>query len=683
MLLPYGTLPTRPVSFGKIAASSTSSKQFVSGSNRTTPSEPLAPFEPFPRTGSPSTASVMFGETGSDTPPALCQRALESPSGMNDKAGQASTVTLLRSVYRSEGSKSDSVEEPPEKVLDTANASLQEEEEGGGGSDCEFEPAPTTTPKLPVKLSKTSASSTAHQTVQFVQQAGSTTVASTASPRNKSLRAVQHVVPSTIFTAPVQLGKADKTPVRVGGMSGKKAVPSEKVVPVKNVQTVKNGNSSSAATKTKKNLPAELHPVSDSTKARRTERFNRLDQNQFWKLSSGTYVEDILFKRTLFMNATMKIRSFMIDVECPMTESLFKADDWLEIKKSAEFALPLLPKSTLEYLNRVRVSAIRGAPVIEQKMPKEDRGSCELILQTFMTWIRLYEKRPSPFLANLSEAFWGRNSWPLLNDLFFDIDNIFMIDGEKGGLESSRRKNEGRKWIPDAKTAPKRRGRKFDLIARDVLQERDWLIVERMLKWDVTSNKFLKETTIDLLREMHTIQTFRLQECLNPKFKDEARFFGLYTGDRGFQSFELMPAPRGSYVTFIKEHPIYNLPTSMTDNLGQHSQGLLAMIRTLEAYHRPQESNHEQVELGEELCAWLYGNNCEINNPETVLASSPCISPVSSRAPSVVGLPLDEESSDELSHEQSPNRFQDTDANDDTAALYGDDDIAMWYSHEE
>lgn len=76
----------------------------------------------------------------------------------------------------------------------------------------------------------------------------------------------------------------------------------------------------------------------------------------------------------------------MIDVECPMTESLFKADDWLEIKKSAEFALPLLPKSTLEYLNRVRVSAIRGAPVIEQKMPKEDRGSCELILQTFMTW---------------------------------------------------------------------------------------------------------------------------------------------------------------------------------------------------------------------------------------------------------------------------------------------------------
>ncbi|KAK3813960.1 MAG: hypothetical protein J3Q66DRAFT_411338 [Benniella sp.] len=58
----------------------------------------------------------------------------------------------------------------------------------------------------------------------------------------------------------------------------------------------------------------------------------------FWKLTSGTCVEAVLFKRTLFMNCTMKIRSFMIDNECPMTESLFEPKDWLEIKGSAEFA---------------------------------------------------------------------------------------------------------------------------------------------------------------------------------------------------------------------------------------------------------------------------------------------------------------------------------------------------------
>lgn len=147
----------------------------------------------------------------------------------------------------------------------------------------------------------------------------------------------------------------------------------------------------------------------------------------------------------------------------------------LEIKGSAEFALPLLPQSTLEYLNRLRVAAITGTPVIEQKMPKEDEGSCTLVLKTFLTWIPLYEKRPSPFLVNLPEAFWGRCSWPLLADFLYDVDNIYVIDGEKGGLESSRRRNEGRKWIPDGKTPPKRRGKRVDLIGRDVLQERDWI----------------------------------------------------------------------------------------------------------------------------------------------------------------------------------------------------------------
>ncbi|KAG0332848.1 hypothetical protein BG000_009689 [Podila horticola] len=609
ILVPYGRLPVPLVSVDKIAASSTSSKGLVSSRNRTAPSAPPAPFEPSLRSGAPSTAPTKFDETGSDTPPALRQHSLESPSGKNDKVGQALTDTPQKSVYHSEGANSDSVEGLSEEVSNTAHGSLQEKEDGGSESDSDFEPVPTTTPNLPVKFGNTAASSTEHQkSVQFVQQAGSTTMASTASPQNKLLQAVQYVAPSTTSTAPIQLSKVHKSPVRVGGMpgkkavpsekavSGKKAVPSEKALSVKTAHGIKNANSSSTTAKAKKNVPAKLQPVSDSTKARRT-----------------------------------------------------------------------------------------GDPIRErydEKMPKEDRGSCELILQTFLAWIRLYEKRPSPFLANLSESFWGRNSWPLLNDLFFDIDNIFMIDGEKGGLESSRRKNMGRKWIPDGKTAQKRRGRKLDLIARDVLQERDWLIVERMLKWDVTSNKFLKETTIDLLREMHTIQTFRLQDCLNTKFKDEAH--------RGFQSFELMPAPQSPYVTFIKEHPIYNLPTSMTDNLRQQAQGLvhllrvrLAMIHTLEAYHRPQESKDEQVELGEELCDWLYGNNCEIKNPETVLASSPFISPVSSPAPSVDGLPLDEESSHELSHEQLPNNFQDTDGEDDIAALNENDDIGAWLCSDE
>ncbi|KAG0027207.1 hypothetical protein BGZ81_005797 [Podila clonocystis] len=265
ILVPYGKMSAPLASFGKIATSSMSSKGVVSGRDRNAPSALPAPFEFSPGPGAPSTASAKFDKMGSDTPPALRQRSIKSPSGMNHKEGQA---LLHKPVYRSEGAKSNSVGGLPEKVSNTAHGSLQEEEEGGDGSDCDFEPVPMTAPNLPVK---TAASSTAHlKSVQFVQQAGSTMVASTASPRNKSLQAVQYVAPSITSTSPVQLSKVYMMPVRVGRMSSKKARPSVKAVSVKNAQSVKNAKSSSTATKAKKNVPTELHPVSDSTTARRT-----------------------------------------------------------------------------------------------------------------------------------------------------------------------------------------------------------------------------------------------------------------------------------------------------------------------------------------------------------------------------------------------------------------------------
>lgn len=133
-------------------------------------------------------------------------------------------------------------------------------------------------------------------------------------------------------------------------------------------------------------------------------------------------------------------------------------------------------------------------------------------------------------MVDLSEAFWGRKSWPLLMELLADLDNMYMIDGEKMGLESSRRKNDGRQWTPDTKPRRKRIGRKLDLIARDVVELKDWFLVERMKDWDEVSNKFLKESSCDLVRETHTIMANRMQDTMNVGFKDEARFFGVYSG---------------------------------------------------------------------------------------------------------------------------------------------------------
>ncbi|KAF9323289.1 hypothetical protein BG006_001595 [Podila minutissima] len=164
-----------------------------------------------------------------------------------------------------------------------------------------------------------------------------------------------------------------------------------------------------------------------------------------------------------------RIRSYMIDFECQTTKNLFTDEEWDELQHQNQFALPAIPKSTVSYLLKVRQAIVDRQPVVGVALPTEDRSSCKLILETFLVWERLYAKIPSPFVVDLSEAFWGRKSWPLLMELLADLDNMYMIDGEKMGLESSRRKNDGRQWTPDTKPRRKRIGRKLDLIARDVV----------------------------------------------------------------------------------------------------------------------------------------------------------------------------------------------------------------------
>ena len=62
----------------------------------------------------------------------------------------------------------------------------------------------------------------------------------------------------------------------------------------------------------------------------------------------------------------------------------------------------------------------------------------------------LYTKEPSPFVVgDLSESWWARTAWALLFNLLDDIPSIFMVDGEKRGLDSSKRRNMGRAYIPE------------------------------------------------------------------------------------------------------------------------------------------------------------------------------------------------------------------------------------------
>ncbi|KAG0195831.1 hypothetical protein BGX28_000552, partial [Mortierella sp. GBA30] len=91
--------------------------------------------------------------------------------------------------------------------------------------------------------------------------------------------------------------------------------------------------------------------------------------------------------------------------------------------------------------------------------------------------------------------------------------------------------NKNRKSEGDV-TRRRRIGRKLDLVARNLIKKEDWFIVENMHAWDQTYPKFLVETNVDLFREIHTIMVHRLQQAKNDEFQRNARFFGLYAGDK-------------------------------------------------------------------------------------------------------------------------------------------------------
>ena len=141
--------------------------------------------------------------------------------------------------------------------------------------------------------------------------------------------------------------------------------------------------------------------------------------------------------------------------------------------------------------------------------------------------------KPCPFgNKDLSESFWCREAWPIMKSLLSDVDGLTMIDGEKAGLESGKRRNMGRKVDMELSTPRKQTGRKLDLVARDTTNKRDWFIVESNKEWDEVSTKFLREIDMTLFKDLHLIASHRLQEQSSARFRSEARFLSVYSGGK-------------------------------------------------------------------------------------------------------------------------------------------------------
>ncbi|KAI8602239.1 hypothetical protein EDD21DRAFT_414180 [Dissophora ornata] len=209
-----------------------------------------------------------------------------------------------------------------------------------------------------------------------------------------------------------------------------------------------------------------------------------------------------------------------------------------------------------------------------------------------------------------------------MKGLLSDMDGLTMIDGEKAGLESGKRRNMGRKVDMETPTPRKQTGQKLDLVARDTTNKRDWFVVESLKEWDEVSTKFLHELDVTLFKDLHLIASHRLQEQPSPHFRSQARFFAIYSGGkplsttgRGFKTMEMRTCPFSAHIMLVNLYDSHLLP-STTATWRLQAQGLAHLLqvrscatRTVEIYEacssKESEDDEEEEDGGDE---WLYSS---------------------------------------------------------------------------
>ncbi|KAF9177515.1 hypothetical protein BGZ50_008685 [Haplosporangium sp. Z 11] len=387
----------------------------------------------------------------------------------------------------------------------------------------------------------------------------------------------------------------------------------------------------------KRSRPDDTH---GDTMSSRKERYRAMDTHKFWHLRSGRDVETVLFEASLDGTATFRMRSYTIDYDCSFTQALFTDEEWSELCEQRVFDLPDLCKTTEQYLLSLRKALNRGDHVTTVPIPETDVIACELALISLIQWTQLYKARPSPFdISDTSESFWCREGWPLLRRILGNVDGITMIDGEKTTYESRNRRNKDRRLDVEGQVPRKQKGKNVDMVGRDTRNQKDWFIVESMAVWDEFSTKFLHETSVVLFKELHLLASSRVQEAKRKDFVENARFFAVYSGGPGFETFQLRPTKKSPYIFLHQAHVSHILP-SASQTWTRQIQGIAHLLRvraavagTIQHYQRCLTTVEKQDEDGSggesdtDDPRWLYQDPESLKGDQT-LGSSPLAHPL-------------------------------------------------------
>lgn len=232
------------------------------------------------------------------------------------------------------------------------------------------------------------------------------------------------------------------------------------------------------------------------------QTYNNMKKERMWKLSTGRFVEEELFKLGKKLKYEHAIHSFILDVSDESIKQHFSKEERDEIDSTPgpqvpdisdeinEFLIKFLDKSTLKDIRKIIKETM-----FDDNYDREKDHDKDYIVYAIYSLLREIENG-SLKVANF-ESWFNCHVWnPILDQAFGDMDVITVIRGESTSLASGTRKNAKRQ-------SGKRRkmGRRCDWILRFVNngEKDEFGAGEAGKSWvDEHGTKFLKEAGLKL-----------------------------------------------------------------------------------------------------------------------------------------------------------------------------------------
>ncbi|KAI8823799.1 hypothetical protein BJ741DRAFT_654952 [Chytriomyces cf. hyalinus JEL632] len=201
-------------------------------------------------------------------------------------------------------------------------------------------------------------------------------------------------------------------------------------------------------------------------------KYKSMDKSEKLKLQSGKYAEDVMYQHAITFKYIHPMHSFIFCPDDENSTAPFTEQEQLELctrnkkVKANMFEAGGMFSQFYKKFSKVTHADLdsalyAGHPEMSQKKDP-DYWICRLFI-TFLHDISLLSVNKSQcFSLGLSETWILSNAWRILQLLFHDTDNIYVLGGEKSGLASQERKDASRK-LPGLDTMPKRMtGKKGD-----------------------------------------------------------------------------------------------------------------------------------------------------------------------------------------------------------------------------